>query len=270
MFGIRLIRSMNGVVEVRFFKILFMILICFASVFFVSCSTREGVDMSTDRMAIDGLKQLLSNEDPNSLSSNGEAILLSSGQEISISTKIEHEIKEDDKWLSGIQINVMVDGYRQLEFSYGSIGVGESKVEARETAIDEWLEAFGRPFVFATLSSEKGIDLDGFTVFAGSTGFRGDYPGDWLNGSVDMHKRLLSILIPVLSMSDTFSYNGFSNQTLDLKININERGESSGECRLNGEVSLDILTTFMDQAWPLTDSSYLFKQYYIIVYNGAP
>jgi len=49
---------MNGVVEVRFFKILFMILICFASVFFVSCSTREGVDMSTDRMAIDGLKQL--------------------------------------------------------------------------------------------------------------------------------------------------------------------------------------------------------------------
>jgi len=164
----------------------------------------------------------------------------------------------------------MVDGYRQLEFSYGSIGVGESKVEARETAIDEWLEAFGRPFVSATLSSENGIDLDGFTVFAGSTGFRGDYPGDWLNGSVDMHKRLLSILIPVFSMSDTFSYNGLSTQTLDLKINITERGESSGECRLNGEVSLDILTTFMDQAWPSTDSSYLFKQYYIIVYNGVP
>ena len=269
MVGKRLIRPMNGIVKVRFFKILFMILVSIGLIIYLCRTTQEGVEMSTESMAVHGLKQLLSNEDPTFLLSNGEVILLSSGEVISISTLIEHEIIKDGKWLSAIVIDVMVDGDRQPEFSYGSIGIGESKEEARQTAIEEWLEAFGRPFVSATLGSEKGIELNDFTVFAGSTGFRGEYPGDWLNGSVDMHKRLLSRIIPLLRLSDTFSYTGLSTQTLDLKININERGEFSGECRVNGEVSLDIFTTLADQAWPSTDSSYLLKQYYIIVNNKA-
>jgi len=257
---------MPGRLDKKNIKTIFLILLCLVLLLVVRYSTKD-IKNASEKQALDGLKQLFSDADPDFLSDNSAPLLLPDGREISISIFSQDEMQKHGMWISPFEIYVIIAGYHQTEFDYGTIGIDEIKEEARKTALDEWLEAFGNSFVFATITWEWGIDLNNFTAYPGSIGFRGSCPGDWLDGSFEMHQKILSGLIPILENSSTFDFNGKRTQTVDLKININEQGVYDGECRLNREVSLDILKVMEKLDWPTTNSSYLIKQYYIIIYD---
>lgn len=242
-------------------RILLFIYLFFAvAMFTTGCSKQQETETSTEELAIRGLKQLFTNAAPIEISESGESSFLVSEREISISTTVEQELKRDGKWFCGLRFDVAINGVDYPEFTYGSVGVGDSKEEARQIAIEEWLAAFGIPFVSAMLESDTGIEFNTFTAYAGPMGIRGEHPGGWLDATDEMHTRLLLPLIPILESDPTWN-----QATLDLKLVVGDAGELDGECRLNAQLSSNILSVLNEMSWPLSESPYMFKQYYVII-----
>lgn len=223
--------------------------------------------MRTDKIAFSGLYQLFSNEDPGVYSDNSDTLLLPSGQELSITTKIVKVEQRNGKWISPTEFYVRLDGDHQPEFDYCSIGMERSREDAERMAVDEWLEAFGRSFVNTTVGGERGIEQYGSTIYPGSISYKGRFPGGWLDGSPEMHQKLFSGIIPPLKNNSYFYFNGFRTQTVNLLLVIYNQVVSCVECSLNGEVSHDINNAFEDLDWPSIYAPYILKQYYIVVYN---
>jgi hypothetical protein len=164
------------------------------------------------------------------------------------------------KFVSAARFEIAVDGSSNDHLTAGTIGIGDSAQDARETAVREWYLSFGSALFRALNGNPTALKAGPFAVYAGAMGIRGEAPGDWVNSTDTMHEKILA------SLSDLLPADAATIHTLDLKI-MAAPGAIDGECRVDGQVSAPILNALKRLPWPKT-APYMFKQSYILKAAG--
>jgi hypothetical protein len=239
--------------------ILTLVIATLAVVFFVSKQVRMKKETEIRKLATSGLKEMLKEKGTIiSLARNDDLVV--NGQRIDVLPVIERASNRDNKWFYGVGFAVQLDGKKDERFTVGSVGIGDSEDEARKVAVDEWLQLFGQPFVSMMLKSPQGIRTQSMTVFPGPMGIRGEKPEGWIDGTQEMHRRIILGLFPENSSLSNESFP----LTLNIMVAVTAEGHAGGECRKNGQVSAVMLTQILQLPWPKTGASYMYKQYYIL------
>ena len=219
------------------------------------------MDAELHKLAVGGLMQMFKKTNPTAnLGSNGD--ILVNGQRIDVGPAVEQCGNKDGLWFCGVRFDLLLNGKKAQRFTSGMVGQGNSKEEAGKDAVADWLALFGESFAPAMLKLDNGIDVGGFIAYPGAMQIRGTPPGEWIDATHPMHKRVLSVLLPILAEPN----DGSSPMTLNLRVEVNANGKITGECRKNGELSAQVLTSLAQLPWPKpkTGSLYMFKQYYIL------
>jgi hypothetical protein len=181
----------------------------------------------------------------------------------SVDAFLEYEGSERGMWICAVRFDLLIDGRIVPKYTYGLVGIGGTRDEARALSVREWLIAFGVPFCQSTLKTGDGLPIAGLIAYPGFLGIRGERPESWPDSPMagNGHSIILSALLrvqEVQQLSPPF--------TLDLKIVISPNGGiESGECRLNGRIENELLAALENLSWPAAQSSYMVKQYYIII-----
>jgi len=110
------------------------------------------------------------------------------------------------------------------------------------------------------LKSDPDFELEGFLVHPGPLGIRGSSTGRVAEALNNMNKGIVSALAPILSEQS----QGSLPMTLYFMLVVNTDGKVEGECRRNGDVSVQGLALLAQLSWPKHESSYLVKRYYIL------
>jgi len=173
---------------------------------------------------------------------------------VRVRAAVEEHTQREGTWVVGIRFDIEIDGSIEPKYTFGSVGVGTSRGDAEQTALDEWGVLFVGPFCDARREAEGGIAFRGAIAYASPMGLRGSPPGGWVDGTTKMHEQVLQAVWPSVP-------TGAGTATVDLKAAVGA-GPPKGECRVNGKMSTDCLTHLLALKWPA--GTYMFKQYYVI------
>jgi hypothetical protein len=228
--------------------------------FIISSSTSLGTQMRTDLhvLAANGLKQLFQDERPGT-SFAGEGGVVVHGQRIEVIPSIEQSLPQGGQWFTGVRFDIRLDGRDEPKYSFGAVGMGDSKEEAQHEAIQGWLAYFGKAFVAAMLQKDPGLEVAGFMVYPGALGMRGPSTDQVAEALRDMDRTIFSALAPMLSEST----HETGPMTLNVMITRQGDGAVDGDCQLNGRGSTRGLAVLSHLSWPRNGSSYLLRKYYI-------
>jgi hypothetical protein len=171
----------------------------------------------------------------------------------------EYAGARQSKFLSAARFDVTLDGRKEEQFTFGSIGVGDSAQEARQTAAQEWYFGFGAAMFHALAGSPTSLTFDGFSIYPGLMGVRGQAPQGWVNGTDEMHLRILASLAAILPKP------GPATHSLDLKLSVPPNGILEGECKFDGKTNDPVFLALKTLPWPVLPTAYLFKQAYVLV-----
>jgi hypothetical protein len=196
---------------------------------------------------------------PGAPSFSGDGDVFVRGHRIDVIPRVEQAVDQGTRWVSGVRFDLRLDGKADPKFTFGSIGIGASKEEAQKVAVQEWLAYFGTSFVSAILQSNQNIEADGFVVYPGLLGIRGQSTEKVVEALGDLDKRIFSALAPILS--DTSS--GDFPMTLSFMIVNQGDGKVEAECRLNGAETTQGVSLLKNLSWPKDGIPYLLKKYYI-------
>jgi hypothetical protein len=181
---------------------------------------------------------------------------------IEIIPYLEKTVQKDNQWLCGVRYEILINNKKREEFNYGTVGVGDSKEDAIEVSVIEWISLAGLTLFDYFFNTGTSFELEKFKVYHGFTGIRGDEPGGWLDGSKDMHIKLLGTIL------NSITVNFSPVSSVSLLIFKEPNNIIDGECKINGQISQKVLTILKLLKWP-ERSSYSFKQFYILVSKGA-
>ena len=176
---------------------------------------------------------------------------------IEILPYIEQMVKKDYQWVCGVRYEILLNHIKREELTFGSVGVDTLKYGALRTSIIEWISYAGLPILDYFFNSDTYLNIGDYNIYPGFTGIRGNEPGDWLDGSDDMHFKLLQPIIKSINVKTT------DLNSASLLI-IKEQNKSvQGECRINGDISESTFDELKVLEWP-DSSDYLLKQFYIL------
>ncbi len=216
------------------------------------------MDSDLHKLAANSLKKMFQDESPGTPFA-GDGDIAVKGQRIDVIPSVEQVVNQGGRWINGVRFDLRIDGKDEPKFTFGAVGIGDSKEEAQKVAIQEWLAYFGKSFVPAMLRLDQGIDLEGFIVYPGFLGIRGQSTEKVAEALGDMDKRIFSALAPMLSDQS----HGAFPMTLNFMIVSQGDGKVEGECRLNSVGSTQGLSLLSQLPWPKNGSPYLLKKYYI-------
>ncbi|MFK7747372.1 MAG: DUF6348 family protein [Kordia sp.] len=177
---------------------------------------------------------------------------------IEVNLSVEFDGQQEGKWIYASNFSTIVKTSKKIEFNISSIGIGNSREEAINVSIQEWIAAFGIP-LSDMLNNKNGYKISETMVFSGLMGIRGNLPENtWLNGDTAMTTKIISHLSQLIkSEKDEIV-------TIDIKLLIGKNGVLDGECKLENKVSTELLNKLKTIEWPVSGEGYLFKQFYII------
>lgn len=185
--------------------------------------------------------------------------VISGGKRITITPVSESVLQSQGRYISAARFEVSVDGKKRPELTFGAIGIGKSAEDATKTAVVEWYQAAGRP-LFAAIGGQPPESFSGnLSIYPGSTGFRGEPPGGWVDGSPTMKQRVIAAL------TDYLPATGGTYSAIDVKITVEAAGTIDGQCMIDGKESMTAMTQLKRLAWPSAKGSYMFKQAYVLV-----
>ena len=186
------------------------------------------------KVAATELHKLLANNNQNVELKDGK--IISGKKVIEVSVVTEHSLEKDGKWIFAGRFETKLTENEVNNFTVGYIGIGDNKQDAINTSIQEWLNLFGTALEGMILNSESVLKFDNFKVFAGNTGIRGNPPiHSWNNGSEEMNRKIIAQLLPLIKKINK------DINFINLMLTVNEKGEIDGECRINNEVSQEII-----------------------------
>lgn len=198
----------------------------------------------------------------------GRRVILN-GLELELDAHIENELTKESKWLVGIAVTASAgDG---VPLGAGSVGLGDTRAEALDTAVGEWVQLSGVALVNGLVLKEharRRHELHGLVFYPGPTGFRGPEVPKLFSDPKRLqsppslsenHKQLLSLLSPALH-----ELRPGHAHSLSLMLAVAPSGRLEGECRLDGVVTSAILDAAKQFSWPRTKAGYIFKQYYVV------
>lgn len=176
---------------------------------------------------------------------------------IGLKIQVESEEQKADKWIYAANITTTYNNTNETQIQIGSIGIGSNKDEAVNVCIQEWFGLFGTAFT-NMLNGENGIRVSNMKVFPGLMGIRGHLPENaWPNGEEEMTKNIIQQIEPLIK-------NKAGIIPIDLKLMIGRNGIIDGECRVNNQVSIEVLNNLRQLSWPSSEEGFMFKQFYLV------
>jgi len=180
--------------------------------------------------------------------------------ESSIQLKIDVEFdgKEKGKWLYAANIVTFYKNSQNTQINVGSVGIGSNRDEAINVCIQEWFGVFGTAFT-NMLNNVNSIAVSNMKVFPGLMGIRGKLPKNtWPEGNDEIVRRIISQIQPQMR-----SQTG-DIIPIDIKLYIGINGVVDGECRVDNQVSIQLLNNLKQLSWPSSEEGYMFKQFYLV------
>lgn len=175
-----------------------------------------------------------------------------------ITAQIENEERGDKGFLVGLRVDISVNGVRQ-PFTFGSVGWGNNRDEAVETAISDWSMYVGRALLGAL--GAKTADLvqtvGPFVVYPGLTRIR----GSGVAWSAEKGRQLLEHLDGLIR---ELEHSPGEFHSISLVVAIQPDSTSQGECRVDDAISTAALTVVQSFPWSKNGTAYIFKQFYVL------
>lgn len=177
---------------------------------------------------------------------------------IRLKINVEFDGQKEGKWIYAANIATFYRAGKETQINVGSIGIGSNKDEAINVCIQEWFAVFGIPFT-NMLNGEKSISASTMKVFSGLMGIRGNLPENtWLKGDDEMTKKIISQIKPQIKnkAGDIIP--------IEIKLMIGKNGVTDGECRIDDQVSTQLLNDLRQLNWPSSEEGFMFKQFYLV------
>jgi hypothetical protein len=177
---------------------------------------------------------------------------------IRLKISVEFDRQKESKWIYAANIATVYKASKETQINVGSIGIGMNKEEAINVCIQEWFAVFGIPFT-NMLNGDESISVSNMKVFSGLMGIRGNLPENtWLKGDNEMTKKIISQIQPQIENK------GGGIIPIDIKLLIGENGVTDGECRIDNQVSIQLLNDLKQLNWPSSKEKFMFKQFYLV------
>jgi hypothetical protein len=180
--------------------------------------------------------------------------------ELRLRARIENDQRAEGRQLIGLVVDVSVNGILE-PFTAGSVGIGATRNEALQTAIDEWAQLAGIALLetFGIKKPESTPLTRGpFSVHRGASGIRGAQDVTW---PAERERQLLDALNPVVLGLESSPAEFHS---ILITVVVDARGVTRGECRMDGRVSQAVLKAAQTFQWTTTSGTYMFKQFYVL------
>ena len=189
-----------------------------------------------------------------------------SGRTVSVTARINNRLQQNSRYILAAEFDVSVGGIQIPTLRAGAIGVADTPDHARDTAAAEWAFQYGAPIGFA-LASRFGasglppygkLELDGQVLFHGPPGLRGEAKVTAAVSSDEFLHRIATLVVASLRRKPSVEY-----RSALVQIVVTGTAVTSGECRVDGLISTELLETLSKLAWPEGSPSYMFKLFFV-------
>jgi uncharacterized protein DUF6348 len=173
---------------------------------------------------------------------------------------IELCVVNDSNHACGVRFEISERGKKDSTWMYGMVGNGNSKEAALRQAVQGWWSEFAVPLFGYFGGPKPDFGEWPFLFYPGVMSIRGTPPKDWVDGQMEMHKRITPTLRPLVGRKPGI-------RVLSIRLLIGSDGVQDMGSRINGELSTELVKAVSDLPWPKTTNKYIFYQTYIVRYK---
>ncbi|MGH7181527.1 MAG: DUF6348 family protein [Nitrospiraceae bacterium] len=155
----------------------------------------------------------------------------------------------------GVRFEVSMEGKKQPALTYGVVGTGKTMDAALQHAVQSWWEEFNVPLIVSLAGKNLDFAESSIVVYPGTMAIRGTPPGGWLDGSQEMHGRIVPALNPVVRDKPP-------TKVISLLLVIRPDGVKDLGSRIDGNPSRELVAAVSALPWPKTEKEYVFYQTY--------
>jgi Family of unknown function (DUF6348) len=164
---------------------------------------------------------------------------------------------KDSTHVCGVRFEISANGKKDKRFTYGWVGVDNTKEAALRNAVESWWAALGAPLILSLADKTPDFSQSPYLAYPGFMGLRGAPPSGWLVDPAEMHHKIVPLVKSVLDQT------GFK-KVVDLRLIIDSDGIKDMGCRLDAGLSPELFQAVSGLPWPKNKSGYVFYQTYII------
>ena len=157
--------------------------------------------------------------------------------------------------ICGVRFEVSTEGKKQTAMTYGVVGTGKTMDAALQHAVHSWWAEFTVPLIVSLAGKNLDFTQSSIVVYPGAMAIRGAPPGGWLDGSQEMHERILPALNRVVRDTPP-------TKVISLMLVIRPDGVKDLGSRIDGSLSRELVGAVSTLPWPKTDREYVFYQTY--------
>ena len=174
---------------------------------------------------------------------------------IEISPYVEQCTDTASEHVCGVRFEVSTDGKKQPALTYGVVGTGKTQDAALKRAVQSWWAEFNVPLIVSIAGKNLDFEQSPIVVYPGAMAIRGTPPGGWLDGSKEMHGRIVPSLNPVVRDKPP-------TKVISLLLVIRPEGVKDLGSRIDGSPSRELVAAVSSLPWPKSDQEYVFYQTY--------
>jgi Family of unknown function (DUF6348) len=168
---------------------------------------------------------------------------------------VEQCTDTESERVCGVRFEVSTEGKKQPALTYGVVGTGKTQDAALKRAVQSWWAEFTVPLIVSLAGKNLDFTQSSIVVYPGTMAIRGIPPGGWLDGSQEMHGRIVPALNPVVRDKPP-------TRVISLLLVIRPEGIKDLGSRIDGTPSREVVEAVSTLPWPKTDKEYVFYQTY--------
>lgn len=195
--------------------------------------------------------------------------LLLAGHRLGLSIAFEGFSRQGEQLIAPLDVQIHLDGDTGDRFRVGTLGVGDDRLSAMRSAIEEW-HLLAASAVLTALGAE--VDkrratpvrhLDGWELFPGRAGVRGTLPTGLNPGGI-FYRQLLDVLHKQVAAWPRAE--GFQLRSIFVMATSTD-GEHEIQAAVDGFLQPTLVADLTALPWPKAAEAYLFKQ--LLVLRGG-
>ena len=195
------------------------------------------------------------------LVTSGDRIEIGSTK-VRLQARIEKEVRVEGGFLIGLAVDVFVNDVLQ-PLTYGSVGAKGDRDDAVQTAVHDWAMYVGKPLLGAlgVRIGEEPQKIGSFLVYEGPTGIREGKGSPFVPFSKEEGEQLLERLDPFIRGME---HSPGEFHSIFLIVIVSEGTTKGGGCRLDRDISPELVKAIQSFSWSQHGAEYVFKQFYVL------
>lgn len=205
--------------------------------------------------------------------SEDDGDLILAGHRLGLSIAFDGFSRQGDQLIAPLDVQIHLDGDTGDRFRVGTLGVGEDRLAAMRSAIEEWHLLAASPVLTAL-----GADVDkrraaqishmaGWQLFPGRAGVRGTLPAGLNPGGI-FYRQLLDALRKHVAAWTRIDTPHMQLRSIFVMASSAE-GEREVQAAVDGFLQQSLVTELLELPWPSAGEAYLFKQL-LVLRRGEP